>query len=85
VNASLIKVERELTRPGGLATRPWFRGLIYAADEDNGYSTIVFPSVNEAIRKNDRALAASEIADLASRFDRATKQLENAQSLLSQP
>lgn len=85
VNASLMKVERELTRPKGLATRPWFRGLIYAADEDNGYSTMTFPSVNEAVRRNDIALAASEIADLASRFDRATKHLENAQSLLSQP
>ena len=83
-NASLMRVERELTRPTGLATRPWFRGLIYAADEDNGYSTMAFPSVNEAIRRNDRALAAAELADLASRFDSATKQLENAQSRLSQ-
>lgn len=85
VNASLMEVERALTRPKGLATRPWFRGLIYAADEDNGYSTIVFPSVNEAIRKNDRTLAAAEIADLAARFNSATKHLENAQFLLSQP
>lgn len=84
VNASLMRVERELTRPKGLVTRPWFRGLIYAADEDNGYSTMPFPSVNEAIRNNDRALAVAEIADLASRFDGATKQLENAQSLLNQ-
>ena len=83
VNAALRMVERELTRPTGLVTRPWFRGLIYAADEDNGYSTMTFPSVNEAIRRNDRALTAAEVADLASRFNDATRQLERAQSLLS--
>ncbi len=83
-NASLMRVERELTRPKGLGTRPWFRGLIYAADEDNGYSTMTFPSVNEAVRKNDRSLAAMELADLVTRFDNATKQLESAQSQLGQ-
>lgn len=82
VNASLRMVERELTRPAGLVTRPWFRGLIYAADEDNGYSTMAFPSINEAIRRKDRTLAAAEVADLTSRFNAATRQLERAQSLL---
>jgi N-acetylated-alpha-linked acidic dipeptidase len=83
VNAALIRVERALTRPAGLVTRPWFRGLIYAADEDNGYSTMPFPSINEAIRRNDRALTAAEIADLASRFTSATKELESARSGLN--
>ena len=83
VNATLMRVERALTRPNGLVTRPWFRGLIYAADEDNGYSTMTFPSVNEAIRRKDKALTAAEISDLASRFNQATKELESAQSLLS--
>lgn len=82
VNAALMKVERELTRPAGLVTRPWFRGLIYAADEDNGYSTMAFPSVNEAIRAGNRALTAAEISDLASRFVAATRHLETARSLL---
>jgi N-acetylated-alpha-linked acidic dipeptidase len=46
VNTTLLGVERQLTRPQGLVTRPWFRNLIYASDENNGYSTMTLPSVN---------------------------------------
>lgn len=81
-NAALLRVERALTRPEGLRTRPWVRGLIYAADENNGYSTMVIPSVNEAIRAGDRALTAREIADLATRFGEATRALEDAATAL---
>jgi N-acetylated-alpha-linked acidic dipeptidase len=81
-NAALLRVERELTRPEGLRTRPWYRGLIYAADENNGYSTMILPSVNEAIRTVDRALAAREIADLAGRFAAATRALDDAAAAL---
>jgi N-acetylated-alpha-linked acidic dipeptidase len=77
-NASLLRVERALTRPEGLRTRPWFRNLIYAADENNGYANMVFPSVNEAIRSGDRALSERELADLASRFQAATRAIEDA-------
>jgi len=81
-NAALMRVERALTRPEGLRTRPWSRGLIYAADENNGYSTMVLPSVNEAIRAGDEALAAREVADLAARFALATRALEEAAAAL---
>lgn len=81
-NASLLQVERQLTRPQGLVTRPWFRNVIYASDENNGYSTMVFPSVNEAIRANDEALVGRELSDLSERFDAATRALENATALL---
>jgi N-acetylated-alpha-linked acidic dipeptidase len=82
VNAALLQVERQLTRSQGLVTRPWFRNVIYASDENNGYSTMVFPSVNEAIRTNDEALVAKELSDLAQRFDAATRALEEATALL---
>jgi N-acetylated-alpha-linked acidic dipeptidase len=82
VNAALLGVERQLTRPEGLVTRPWFRNLIYAADENNGYSTMVFPSVNEAIRVGDEIKIAAEIADLTRRFDAATRSLQLATGLL---
>jgi N-acetylated-alpha-linked acidic dipeptidase len=82
VNATLLEVERNLTRSEGLATRPWFRNLIYAADENNGYSTMVLPSVNEAIRVGDTAIVASELTDLAQRFDAATRALQMATGLL---
>ena len=52
------------------------------ADEDNGYSTMVFPSVLEAVRANDRSLAARELADLTARFGEATRALEEAAGAL---
>ena len=81
-NAALLQVERSLTRPQGLRTRPWYRNLIYAADENNGYANIVFPSVNEAIRAGDEALTGREIADLAARFDAAARALDSARDAL---
>ena len=78
VNAALLGVERELTRPAGLVTRPWFRNLIYASDENNGYATMVFPSVGEAIRLGDERTVSREINDLATRFDAATRALQRA-------
>jgi N-acetylated-alpha-linked acidic dipeptidase len=77
-NAALLRVERALTRPEGLRTRPWYRNLIYAADENNGYANIVFPSVNEAIRAGDASLTQHEIDDLARRFDAASAALDDA-------
>jgi N-acetylated-alpha-linked acidic dipeptidase len=82
VNAKLLEVERQLTRPQGLVTRPWFRNLIYASDENNGYSTMVLPSVNEAIRLGNEAVVARELADLIQRFDAATGTLRMATELL---
>jgi N-acetylated-alpha-linked acidic dipeptidase len=82
VNAQLLEVERQLTRPSGLVTRPWFRNLIYASDENNGYSTMTLPSVNEAIRTGDEAAVGKELTDLARRFDAATHALQMAAGLL---
>ena len=82
-NRALMRVERALTRPEGLRTRPWFRNLIYVADEDNGYANMALPSVNEAIRSGDSALAQREVADLARRFDEATRALSDARRAIS--
>lgn len=82
-NRALLGVERALTRPAGLRTRPWFRNLIYAADEDNGYATIVFPSVNEAIRAGNPSLAKGELDDLATRFIAASRKLDEAREALT--
>jgi N-acetylated-alpha-linked acidic dipeptidase len=83
VNTALLQVERALARPQGLRTRPWYRNLIYVADEDNGYANMVFPSVNEAIRSNDESLTTNELADLAQRFDQATRALATARAALA--
>ena len=82
-NRALMGVERALTRAEGLRSRPWFRNLIYVADENNGYANMALPSVNEAIRTGDAALATREIADLASRFDAATRALVDARDAIS--
>ncbi len=81
-NAALLQVERALTRPEGLRGRPWYRNLVYAADRDNGYSTVIFPSVVEAFREGDARLATAEIADLAARFRAAGSALTEARRAL---
>jgi N-acetylated-alpha-linked acidic dipeptidase len=81
-NTALLGVERALTRPQGLHTRAWYRNLIYVADVDNGYANMVFPSVNEAIRANDRNLTVREMTDLAQRFEAATRALADAHMAL---
>ncbi len=82
VNASLRQVERRLTRPQGLATRPWYRNVIYASDENNGYATMAFPSLGEALRTGDTATVQRELTDLASRFDAATQAIVEATNRL---
>ena len=82
-NRALMGVERALTRPEGLRTRPWFRNLIYAADENNGYANVVFPSIVEAARAGNDALLGAELSDLTSRFDQATAALDAARAALA--
>jgi N-acetylated-alpha-linked acidic dipeptidase len=84
-NRALLRVERALTRPEGLHDRSWYRSLIYAPDNDDGYADLALPSVNEAIRSGNRDLTAQEIADLAHRFDGATAALTAARSALRPP
>ena len=43
---------------------------------------MVFPSVNEAIRSGDEALARSELEDLARRFEAAAQAVSDARSAL---
>ena len=82
VYAALLKVERALIRAEGLRTRPWYRNLIYVADEDNGYANMVFPSVKEAIRSRDEVVTMREVTDLAQRFEVATQALVLARERL---
>jgi N-acetylated-alpha-linked acidic dipeptidase len=81
-NAALMSVERALTRPSGLRTRPWMRSLLYAADENNGYANMALPSINEAMRAGDPSLTAREVDDLAERVNTAAAALDSARSAL---
>jgi N-acetylated-alpha-linked acidic dipeptidase len=82
VNRALMQVERRLTRPEGLVSRPWFKSLQFASDVDNGYATMAFPTVNEAIRYADAAAANKELADLVTRVDQARAALVDAAAAL---
>lgn len=80
---ALMQVERRLTRPQGLTyAGSWFKSLQFASDVDNGYATLAFPTVAEAIRYGDAEVAAHEIADLAARIDSARAALEDARAAL---
>lgn len=81
-NAALLSVERAFARDAGLKSRPWYRTLIYAADVDNGYSSMVFPGVNEAIRYGTEAETVAEITDLVQRFDAASAAMQRARTAL---
>ena len=81
-NQALVQVERNLIRPEGLRSRPWYRNLIYVADENNGYANMPLPSINEAIRAADERVTRAEIEDLAARFDRAAQALAEARAAL---
>lgn len=82
VNRALMQVERRLTRPEGLVSRAWFKSLQFASDIDNGYATMAFPTVNEAIRYADAAAANRELADLVTRVDQARAALVEAAAAL---
>jgi N-acetylated-alpha-linked acidic dipeptidase len=82
VNRWLMQVERRLTRSQGLAGRPWSRSLLFASDVDNGYSTMAYPSVAEAIRYSDAATTERELSDLAGYIHLAQDAVEHATAAL---
>ncbi len=77
-NRHLMRVERSLLRPSGLAGRPWVRNLTVAADYRNGYANIMLPGIAEAGRAKDWAGMAREADDLAGRVDAAAGELRAA-------
>jgi N-acetylated-alpha-linked acidic dipeptidase len=81
-NRWLMQVERRLTRPQGLVSRPWYRSLQFASDVDNGYATMAFPSVNEAIRYADSTTTERELADFVAHLDLARDAIEQATAAL---
>jgi N-acetylated-alpha-linked acidic dipeptidase len=78
-----MQVERRLTRPQGLTyAGSWFKSLQFASDVDNGYATLAFPTVAEAIRYGDAGVTSRELVDLATRIDSARAALEDARAAL---
>ncbi|HET7025860.1 MAG TPA: M20/M25/M40 family metallo-hydrolase [Gemmatimonadales bacterium] len=82
-NLYLRQSEMALARPDGLVGRPWFRNLMFAADRDNGYADIALPGIAEAMEDKDRPRFDHEVADLATRVDRAAELLRQATAALA--
>jgi N-acetylated-alpha-linked acidic dipeptidase len=80
VNLRLIQSERQLTDPGGLPRRPWYRHLLYAPGYYTGYAVKTVPGVREAIEQKNYAEAETEIARVARALDRATALIDAASS-----
>lgn len=74
IHKGLMKVERALLDPYGLAGRPWFKHLIYAPRPT--YKPLVLPALTEAIEAGDRKLANAEVERLARALNRAAAALE---------
>lgn len=74
IHAALLKVERALLDPAGLAGRPWFKHLVYAPRPT--YKALVLPGLAEAVEAKDPARAREEAARLTSALDRAASVLE---------
>ena len=82
INEESREAERRLARPQGLAGRPWYRNLLYAADRDNGYADVPLPGIAEALRDRDAALLSHEVEDLAQRVGDARTKVESANRLM---
>ena len=74
VHRGLMKVERALLDPEGLAGRPWFKHLIYAPRPT--YKPLVLPALTEAIEARDQSRAKLEIERLTRALKRAASAIE---------
>lgn len=74
VHRGLMKVERALLDPEGLAGRPWFKHLIYAPRPT--YKPLVLPALTEAIEARDQSRAKLEVERLTRALKRAASAIE---------
>ncbi|HEY0729546.1 MAG TPA: transferrin receptor-like dimerization domain-containing protein, partial [Pyrinomonadaceae bacterium] len=74
VHKGLMKVERALLDPEGLAGRPWFKHLIYAPRPT--YKALVLPALTEAIEARDQSRAKLEVERLTRALKRAAAAIE---------
>jgi N-acetylated-alpha-linked acidic dipeptidase len=84
VNARLRDAERELSDPGGLPGRPWFRHLLYAPGLYTGYGVKTLPGVREAIEQKQYAAVEGEVQRAARAIERLAALLDEASRDLSQ-
>jgi N-acetylated-alpha-linked acidic dipeptidase len=84
-NDSLRVAEQAFVRPEGIPGRPFYRNILFAPGRDDGYGAVALPGVAEAIEDGNGTVAAGELADLASRANRAAELVEGALAVLVRP
>ncbi|MGB7492747.1 MAG: transferrin receptor-like dimerization domain-containing protein, partial [Thermoanaerobaculia bacterium] len=80
VNQLLMGVERAMTEPTGLATRPFFKHLIYAPQPT--YRAEVLPRIFEAIESGAWKEIPTYEQQLVDAFDLAANLVQQADSLI---
>ncbi len=78
LDLALRAAETDLLSQAGLPNRPWYKHLIYAPGEFNGYAAVVIPGVNEALDAHDAPLAQQQLTVLAKALDQAAQTLDSA-------
>ncbi len=82
-NAILLRAERALTRPEGLAGRPWFRHHVYAPGFYTGYGVKTLPLAREAIEERRWADAEMGIAVTAEVLTAFAAEIDRAAAALA--
>jgi N-acetylated-alpha-linked acidic dipeptidase len=70
-NKRLSFFERGFIDPEGIASRPWFKHVVYAPSLWEGYSSQTFPAIAEAVDEKDDQLLGTAV-------ERAIKQIYEA-------
>jgi N-acetylated-alpha-linked acidic dipeptidase len=78
VNARLRQAEQQLTDPGGLPTRDWYRHLLYAPGLYTGYGVKTVPAVREGIEQAHYTEAESEVVRVAAAVTRLARLVDAA-------
>jgi N-acetylated-alpha-linked acidic dipeptidase len=78
LNAKLRESEQQLTDPGGLPGREWYRHLLYAPGFYTGYGVKTVPGVREGIEQAHYKEAETEVARAAAAVTRLSALLDAA-------
>lgn len=76
INHALASVDQELLAPSGLASRPWFKHVIFAPGAYEGYTATLIPGETDALQKNDSAMLRAEAESLSAALLRASARLD---------
>ena len=71
IDAALVRQERHLTTPAGLAGRPWFKHQVYAPGRYTCYAAQFLPAIEDALEANDLATARRYTSLLAGSLNAA--------------